>query len=94
MDVTNLGPGESEVGSLGFRLKNDEDKRFIVGGLLWADATVVAQDHFGLDGVFTFIQPGVTESLVFVFVVRTESSGLEVEPCPFRCDGNLLPELP
>lgn len=75
VDVTNRGLESGEVGRHGFRVQDSVGRKFDMAELevLWA-----AEDMYDRESVYTPIQPGFTESLIFVFDVLPESESLHL----------------
>jgi len=84
MTVQNVGTEPAYVGSYSFRLRDSLGRHFTLSydqpdslEVQWA-----AQDYFQRSGVYDEIQPGLTGSMVFAFLVPTGVSGLVAERCP------------
>ena len=75
LDVTNEGLESGEVGRSSLMVRDSVGRKFDMASLeaLWA-----AEDEYDLDSVYTAIQPGFTDQLVFVFDVLPESRDLHL----------------
>jgi hypothetical protein len=82
MTVTNFGSVPDDVGSYSFRLRDDEARVFTMEFPDSLFAQLGAEAHFGLNGTYDTLQPGLTDDMVFVFLAPADATGLIAERCP------------
>lgn len=87
MNAMNYGYIPGYIGSFSFRLRDSQNRLFTID--FENDLTVnsTAQSYYDRRGLYDTIQPELTDSLVFVFLVPDDANGLLGEACPNNgCD--------
>jgi hypothetical protein len=96
ISVANFGNVPDDVGIFSFRLRDNQSHVFTMDFPDELIAQFNAEDHFGRDGLYETIQPGLSRNLAVVFLVPSGVVGLAAERCPVTgCeDGAPAPPAP
>lgn len=76
-NVKNLGLKQQYITTYDFVVRDSQGREFTMGEL---DAQWAAESKYGLKGVYTEVQPSLTDEEVYVFDVAPDATGLRFTP--------------